>query len=114
MTEDGGHGAALELLGGSKRPTALFVAADVAALGALRGAAQLGWRVPQDVSIVGFDNTHVGSLPGTSLRSVDIQSELIGRSAARMLLGRLSARHRRRRTEPTTPSLVVRGTTARR
>jgi DNA-binding LacI/PurR family transcriptional regulator len=112
MTEDGGHRAALELLGGDARPTALFVAADVAALGSLRAAAELGLRVPQDLSIVGFDNTHVGSLPGTALTSIDVESEWIGRSAARMLLSRLNSPGRRRRTELSTPSLVVRGTTA--
>jgi len=62
---------------------------SVAALGALRAAAELGLHVPQDFSIVGFDNTLVGSLPGTALTSVDIQSEAIGRSAVRMLVQRL-------------------------
>jgi LacI family transcriptional regulator len=49
------HGA-LELLGGVARPTALLCGNDVIALGALNACHRLGLRVPEDVSVVGFDD----------------------------------------------------------
>jgi LacI family transcriptional regulator len=52
----GGHLAALELLDRPNRPTALFCYNDRMAMGAYRAAAELGLRIPDDLSIIGFDN----------------------------------------------------------
>ena len=48
------------------RPTAVFVASDVVAIGAMRGLREAGLRVPADVSIVGFDD--IPRWPSTSIR----------------------------------------------
>lgn len=55
-TYETGHAGALELLTGDARPTALFCGNDVIALGALNACHRLGLRVPDDVSVVGFDD----------------------------------------------------------
>jgi LacI family transcriptional regulator len=55
-TYETGHGATLELLAGEARPTALFCGNDVIALGALNACHRMRLRVPQDVSVVGFDD----------------------------------------------------------
>jgi DNA-binding LacI/PurR family transcriptional regulator len=70
-----------------ERPTAVFVANDLAAIGALRGFAEAGWRVPEDISVVGFDDVPgVGQLrPPLSTVRQDL-SEL-GRQAFGLLLG---------------------------
>lgn len=63
----GGYAAAMELLVGERRPTAVFCFNDRLAMGAYRAAAELGLRIPQDVSIVGFDNQEYvadGIFPG--------------------------------------------------
>jgi LacI family transcriptional regulator len=52
----GGQRAARRLLGGPDRPTALFCFSDSMAMGAYHAAAELGLRIPHDVSVVGFDN----------------------------------------------------------
>lgn len=52
----GGHQAALRLLKPQSRPTAVFCYNDRMAMGAYRAAAELGLRIPEDVSFVGFDN----------------------------------------------------------
>ncbi|WIB63208.1 LacI family DNA-binding transcriptional regulator [Curtobacterium sp. MCBD17_040] len=55
----GGYEAARALLGLADRPTALFCYNDRMAMGAYRAAAEMGLRIPQDVSIVGFDNQEI-------------------------------------------------------
>lgn len=55
-TPAGGYAAATELLTSERRPTAIFCFNDRLAMGAYRAAAELGMRVPEDVSVVGFDN----------------------------------------------------------
>ena len=52
----GGHQAALRLLKPQSRPTAVFCYNDRMAMGAYRAAAELGLRIPDDISFVGFDN----------------------------------------------------------
>jgi LacI family transcriptional regulator len=55
-TYETGHAATLALLAGEERPTALFCGNDVIALGALNACHRMGLRVPEDVSVVGFDD----------------------------------------------------------
>jgi LacI family transcriptional regulator len=55
-TPQGGYPSALALLDRADRPTALFCFNDRIAMGAYQAAATLGLRIPQDVSIIGFDN----------------------------------------------------------
>jgi len=51
-----GFESARSLLAQEKRPTALFCVSDMLALGAIAGAREMGFRVPQDVTVVGFDD----------------------------------------------------------
>ena len=110
-SEDGGYTAALELLDGRDRPTAIFAGADVAALGVLRAASELGLRIPDDLSLVGYDNTNIASLAPIQLTSVDQGGSQIGETATRLLCERIDGRTQPARTS-TAPALVVRRTTA--
>ncbi len=109
-SEEGGYSAALELLGGRDRPTAIFAGADIAAFGVIRAAAELGLRIPEDLSLVGYDNTNVASLEPIQLTSVDQGGSHIGQTAVQLLLERIGGRVRSVRTS-TAPSLIVRKTT---
>lgn len=93
-TEAGGYIATRELLSNGPRPTAIFAGADVAAIGALRAVFEAGLRVPQDISVVGYDNTGFSSLHPVSLTSVDQSGRIMGASAARLLLERIAGRDR--------------------
>lgn len=73
---------AMELLQTADRPSAIFADNDVAALGVLTAASKLGLSVPQDLSVVGYDDTRVASLPGISLTSVNQQAHELGRIGA--------------------------------
>jgi DNA-binding LacI/PurR family transcriptional regulator len=110
FTEEGGYRAARELLAGTPRPTAIFCPNDLVAIGALSAADELGLRVPQDVSIVGYDNTHLAAIRHISLTSVDQPRRDMGRVAAELLCARIENPGRAPRQTLVVPHLVARAT----
>nr|MDT0661937.1 LacI family DNA-binding transcriptional regulator [Micromonospora sp. DSM 115978] len=70
LTVQGGHTAALNLLDRRARPTAVFTANDLQALGVYRAARELGLRIPADLSVVGFDDLPVAALVEPGLTTV--------------------------------------------
>ena len=91
-------------------PTAVFAVTDVLALGVLAAVADLGWQVPRDVSVVGFDDIPeaAGSEPGLTTVSQSLYEQ--GQSAARMALDLVAGREVR--SPRITAELVVRQSTA--
>jgi LacI family transcriptional regulator len=87
--EDGGYMAMRELLTLSPRPTAVFAANDMMAMGALLAVREARLLIPQDVALVGFDDTPVTRLVTPSLTTVTQFQERLGRRAAEMLFERL-------------------------
>ena len=71
-------------------------------------AKEMGLRVPEDLSIVGYDNTHLAALNQISLTSVDQPRRAMGRSAAALLSDRISGPGKPSRLREVSPSLVVR------
>ncbi|MPY48529.1 LacI family DNA-binding transcriptional regulator [Streptomyces acidicola] len=112
LTEEGGYRATVRLLGAAGRPTAVFAFNDIAGVGALSAAEELGLRVPRDLSLVGYDNTYLSRLRHLWLTTVDNASHDVGRRAAQRLLDRITDPDRPSETVLATPALEVRGTTA--
>jgi DNA-binding LacI/PurR family transcriptional regulator len=79
---EGGYSAGLEILGMSPLPTAVVAINDLTAIGVIKALRQGGLRVPEDVSVAGFDKTEIAEYVLPSLTTVDIQRELLGRLAA--------------------------------
>jgi LacI family transcriptional regulator len=94
------------------RPDALLCANDLLAFGALRCLAEAGLRVPEDVRVVGMDDTELAALSTPSLSSVSLGAMERGMLAGRLLLERLAQPDLppRRRTVP--PQLMVRESSA--
>ena len=111
-SEEGCYRGAMELLTSTRPPTAIFAGADVAATGAFRAAAELGLRIPVDLSLAGYNNTSVAALAPVSLTSVDQSGAMMGETAARLLLERIEKRRDRAVALASTPHLVARGSTA--
>ena len=87
---EGGFQASLKLLKHPIRPTGLFACNDLMAIGAMRAALSLGLRVPEDLSIVGFDNLEMAQYTNPPLTTIDHSAELLGRRAAEMILARIT------------------------
>jgi LacI family transcriptional regulator len=75
---EGGRQAAGTLLSSDFRPTAIICVNDIMAVGALRELRERGIRVPQDVSVTGFDNVKLSEFCYPSLTTVHIPRERIG------------------------------------
>jgi len=73
-------------MGWTPRPTAVFCGNDDLAIGALKAAKEMGLRVPEDVSITGFDDIEIASLAEPALTTVHVPHREMGRRAAGMLI----------------------------
>lgn len=84
-----GHAAATRLLARTSF-TAMFVASDVVALGALRGIREANLEVPRDLSVVGFDDVALAEHFDPPLTTVRLPARALGEAAGRILLDRLA------------------------
>jgi DNA-binding LacI/PurR family transcriptional regulator len=110
-TEATGRQVGYALLHYSERPTAIFAANDLSAVGVLTAADELGIRVPHDLSVVGYDNTVFAKLDRLSLTTIDGHIAEVGQLAGRTLTARLSGDIGTAGTRLLSPALVVRSST---
>jgi LacI family transcriptional regulator len=85
---------ARELLTLADRPTAIFAANDLSAIEVLRAASDLGLSVPDDLSVVGFDNIPESALTDPPLTTVDQSIQSLGHEAVRLLIDLIEHRER--------------------
>lgn len=111
FTEVAGVRAAEALLDDGDLPTAIFAANDLVAAGAMDALEDAGLRIPDDVSIIGYDNTSLAQLHHVALSTIDQPREEMGQIALTMLHERIEHERRERVVHLTTPTLVARRTT---
>jgi LacI family transcriptional regulator len=78
--------AARRLLSGPDRPTAIFAANDISAIAAIEVAAEFGLRVPEHLSVVGFDNVPEAALATPPLTTVEQPIHAMGAHAIDLLI----------------------------
>jgi DNA-binding LacI/PurR family transcriptional regulator len=111
-SEAGGAAAVLELQRSGRLPTAILCYNDSTAFGALTCAHRERLRVPEDLAVVGYDNTRAAAYPGVDLTSIDQQARTMGARAASLLLGRIEDPNGDAQTETLQPRLVIRGSSS--
>lgn len=112
FSEAAGYAAAMAALHLRPRPTALLAANDIAALGALKACAELNLHVPEDVSVMGFDDAPICTLTRPALTTMRQPAAALGAEAARLVV----AMHREEPAIPRVlllpPELIPRASTA--
>jgi DNA-binding LacI/PurR family transcriptional regulator len=111
-TESDGYDAALKLLDEYPTLTAIFAANDTMALGAAGAARDRGRRIPEDLSLIGYDDSPLASANLLRLTTVDGRNEEVGARAAKALLDRMNNPAAPVRTVLVRPELVIRASTA--
>lgn len=90
------HGAfrdmAAHLRAGARLPSALFCANDIVACGCLKAFDEAGIRVPDDVSIIGFDDLPLAAVSNPPLSTIKVSKSYMGRLAVQLLTNRINAR----------------------
>lgn len=110
-TEDEGAEAAEKLLA-ERLPTAVIAANDLCAIGLIDIVLRAGIAVPGDLSVVGYDDSRFGRLPGIDLTSVRQDIPKMARVAIKAVVERLDRPTRKPKDVTLRPKLVVRGSTS--
>jgi DNA-binding LacI/PurR family transcriptional regulator len=109
LTDTAGYAAAKKAL--ELSPTALVVANDFAAVGAIAAIEESGLQVPEDISVVGYDGIRLGGLRSVNLTSVAQPLADLGKLAAKRIMERIEKPNSKSQQIRVSSELVVRGTT---
>lgn len=116
FSSPGGHEAVRRLLrahgSGPQRVTGIFASNDMMAIGALRAAAELDFKVPQQLSVVGFDDIELSSYVFPALTTVGCSIKQLGHEAGKVLIDRIDNPGAQLKDVLLTPRLIVRESTA--
>src|SRR4029453_12207956 len=111
-TADGGHKAMVSLLRLTRRPTAVVASNDWTAIGALRAIHAAGLRVPEDISLVGFDDIPLASYTNPALTTVRMSAAGVGATAFQALFQLIGGERLEGDVYQVATKLIVRESTA--
>lgn len=94
------------------RPTAVFCGGDIMAMGALCAADEMGLRVPQDVSLIGYDNVRNARYFTPALTTIHQPKDSLGETAFNMLLDRIVNKREEPQSIEVHPRLIERRSVA--
>lgn len=86
FNKENGYEEMKRILCGSFKPTAIFCANDIIAIGAIRAIKEKGLRIPNDIAVVGFDDIEAAALITPSLTTIRSPLENIGAKAIELLV----------------------------
>ncbi|WP_018394739.1 LacI family DNA-binding transcriptional regulator [Bacillus sp. 37MA] len=107
-----GKKVAEEYLRSEKPPTAIFACNDLLASGAIQAARTLHLHVPDDVSVIGFDNTIIATLVDPQLTTMAQPIRAMGREVMDLMVGEIKKEEQSKRRIVLSPTLIKRGSTA--
>lgn len=110
-TPELGYAPAQELMERSADFTAVVAFNDIAAIGATRAFMNFGLRVPEDISVVGFDDIQGAAFHNPSLTTIRQPLQQMGAMAARVLLQRIRGQGQAPEVVPIHPELIIREST---
>ena len=110
-TMEGGMSAAEKLLTGGNLPTAVMCSNDMTAIGVLHEAYRVGLRVPDDLSVIGFDDIHITQMTIPPLTTIQMSCFDLARAAVMALKAHVENASEAKRDIPIETQLVVREST---
>lgn len=110
-TFDGGYAVA-ETIAKQKEITAVFCGSDIVAIGLMRRAQELGLSIPEDLSVVGFDNLKECDYVYPALTTIAQDIPAKGKAAADALMKAIGGEEGAAEIPPITPRIVIRNSTA--
>jgi DNA-binding LacI/PurR family transcriptional regulator len=111
FTEDGGYEVTRSLLESGAAFTAVFAANDLSAIGTINAIAESGRKVPEDVSVIGFDDLRLSAYTTPPLTTIRQPAVEIAQQATEILLGLINGRRVRKLRYLLESTLVVRAST---
>ena len=96
----------------SNKPTAIFCAADVLAMGIYKGAYEQNLKIPQDLSVVGFDNISYSEYMNPPLTTIHQDKEQIAVKACKILFERIENPQTEAKSFYSEPRLLIRNSTS--
>ncbi|WP_332908491.1 LacI family DNA-binding transcriptional regulator [Paenibacillus roseus] len=105
----GSKQTALKLLATDSRPTAIFACNDILAIGAIQAARELGIEVPEDLSVVGFDNTILATMSDPPMTTVAQPIQEMGHQVVDLIIQEINNEKKARQRVVLLPELIVRG-----
>jgi LacI family transcriptional regulator len=109
---DGGMGAVRGMIASGSLPTAILCSNDLTAIGVLKALGEAGVRVPEEVSVVGFDDIDFASLAHPPLTTVMLSRAQLGKLAFEALMKMLRSKHRKGAEYLVETELVIRRSTS--
>ena len=106
FSEASGYAAMVEVLNGPAVPTAVFVGNDVVAYGAIQAVKDLGLRIPEDLSLCGFDDDYLSRYLNPPLTTMALPATGMGSAAVTALLEQLDPKGSRRPRDVVLPTHI--------
>lgn len=107
FTQDSGYSLAIQALKAQPRPTALFGANNLISIGILKSLRDADVRVPEDISVVGFDDLPISMVVDPILTVLSQPAYQMGEQAAALLLSRLRGEHSVNHQEIILPTRII-------
>ncbi|WP_319533969.1 substrate-binding domain-containing protein [uncultured Vibrio sp.] len=105
---EGGYQAFKKMSKRGELPTAIFVSNDMMAMGVINAANELGIKVPEDLSIIGYDDIHIAKFMSPSLTTIHQPKYRLGQAAVETLLRRLNDKAAEAEVVQLEPTLIER------
>lgn len=100
-----------EIMKKNDMPTAIFTCNDLLAIGVIHGAKEAGLKIPEDLSVIGYDNTILATITVPALTTIAQPITDIGNRVVDVIMEQIKENHRSNERILFNPQLIVRGTT---
>ena len=110
-TVEGGKRSAAQLLDSNEPPTAFFCCNDLLAIGVIQTARQKGLTIPEDLSVVGFDNTILAEITDPPLTTVNQPIPVMGHQIMDLLIQKIEGKKNTKQKVVVVPELIIRKST---